>query len=241
MTIATGARPVIVPARDWGHDLPAIADAVTERTRLMFIANPNNPTGTWVNEDALRELLCSVPEDVVVVLDEAYFEYVQEADYPDGISLLDQHPNLVVTRTFSKAWGLAALRIGYGISNEEIADALNRVRQPFNANSMALAAAEAVLEDDDFLRASVTCNRDGLQQLTAGCRQLGLDYIPSAGNFLAIDVGRDAAPVYEALLRAGVIVRPVTNYGMPEHLRVTVGTAAETTRFLQALAEVLAA
>ncbi len=241
VTIATGAKPVIVPARDWGHDLPAMADAVTERTRLMFIANPNNPTGTWVGRAAVEDLLRQVPDEVIVVLDEAYFEYAGDAEYPDGVTLLDAHPNLVVTRTFSKAWGLAALRIGYGISNPQVADALNRVRQPFNANAMALAAAEAVLGDDDFLRESIACNRSGMRQLEAGCARLGLGFIPSAGNFLSIDVGRAAGPVYEALLRAGVIVRPVANYGMPAHLRVTVGTESENARFLQALEQVLAA
>ncbi len=241
VTIATGATPVIVPARDWGHDLPAMADAVTERTRLMFIANPNNPTGTWVDQNALETLLRRVPDHVIVVLDEAYCEYVEAPGYPNGVNLLAQVPNLVVTRTFSKAWGLAALRVGYGMSNPQIADALNRVRQPFNANAVALAAAEAVLSDEAFLQESIACNRDGLAQLVSGCERLGLSYIPSAGNFLCLDMGREAAPLYAQLLQAGVIVRPVANYGMPRHLRVTVGTEAENARFLQALEQVLSA
>ncbi len=241
VTLATGATPVVVPARDWGHDLVAMAAAVTPRTRVMFVANPNNPTGTWITRADLEQLLDTVPGDVIVVLDEAYFEYVQEDDYPDGTTLLSAYPNLVVTRTFSKAWGLAALRIGYGISNPQIADALNRVRQPFNANALALAAAEAVLDDHEFLEQSIRVNREGLQQLQAGCRELGLDWVPTAGNFLAVHVGREGVPLYQQLLHEGVIVRPVANYGMPDHLRVTVGTESENRRFLQALQKVLSA
>ncbi len=240
VTRVTGAQAVVVPARDWGHDLEAMADAVTEATRLVFIANPNNPTGTWVGADALRTFLDRVPERVVVVLDEAYFEYVREAGYPDGLELLSRYPNLIVTRTFSKARGLAGLRIGYGLSSPEIADLLNRVRQPFNVNSVALAAAEASLDDAAHLERSVRVNSEGLRQLADGCGRLGLEYIPSVANFLSIDTGRDdAMPVYDGLLRRGVIVRPVANYAMPRHIRVSVGLESENARFLAALEEVL--
>ena len=238
-TLAIGARPVVVPARDWGHDLEAMRVAVTPRTRLVFIANPNNPTGTWVNRTGLETFLRSLPGHVLVVLDEAYLEYVEERDYPNGIELLERYPNLVVTRTFSKIHGLAGLRVGYAVSTAEIAEYLNRVRQPFNVNNVALAAAEAALADDAHVRQSRAVNREGMRQLTEGLRQIGCTFIPSVGNFVTFDTGRPAGPVYEALLRHGVIVRPVASYGMPNHLRVTIGLAEENGRFLHALQAVL--
>jgi len=234
ITQAIGGRCVEVPARDWGHDLDGMARAVTARTRLVFVTNPNNPTGTWFGRAALRAFLERVPTRVLVVLDEAYFEYVDDPDYPDGIALLNEFPNLVVARTFSKVYGLAGLRVGYSVSSAALADLLNRVRPPFNVNSLALAAAEAALADDEHLRKTVQLNRDGMRQLTDGLRGLGLPYIPSAGNFVCVEVG-DAARVYEQLLRRGVIVRPVANYGMPRHLRITVGLREENHRFLEAL------
>ena len=238
-TLAVGARPVVVPARNWGHDLAAMQRAVTERTRLVFIANPNNPTGTWVSRDELVAFLDAIPRRVVVVLDEAYFEYVEEPSYPDGIALLARYPNLAVTRTFSKIHGLAGLRVGYAVTTAEIAEYLNRVRQPFNVNSVALAAAEAALEDEAHVERSRALNREGMRQLVEGLAALGLDHIPSVGNFVTFDVGRPAGEVYEALLRRGVIVRPVANYGMPRHLRVTIGLPEENARFLAALREVI--
>lgn len=238
-TLAIGARPVVVPARNWGHDLEAMRVAVRSRTRLVFIANPNNPTGTWVDRAALEAFLQSLPGQVLVVLDEAYFEYVDESDYPNGIELLGRYPNLVVTRTFSKVHGLAGLRVGYAVSTAEIAEYLNRVRQPFNVNSVALAAAEAALADDAHVRQSRAVNREGMRQLTEGLRQIGCRFIPSVGNFVTFDTGRSAGSVYEALLRHGVIVRPVASYGMPNHLRVTIGLADENERFLRALQAVL--
>ena len=240
VTQAAGARAVVTPARDWGHDLEAMAAALTPRTRLVFIANPNNPTGTWLRADALEHFLDSTPEHVLVVIDEAYFEYVQEPDYPDALSWLPRYPNLVLTRTFSKAHGLAGLRVGYGISRPQVADLLNRVRQPFNVNSLALAAAEAALGDAAHLQRSTALNREGMARLVAGFENLGLGYIPSVANFISVDVGRPGTEVYQALLRRGVIVRPVANYGMPRHLRVTVGLPEENARFLDALAAVLA-
>ncbi|HCP05224.1 MAG TPA: histidinol-phosphate transaminase, partial [Pseudomonas sp.] len=233
-------RAVSVPAKDWGHDLDAMAAAITPSTRVVFIANPNNPTGTWIERDALEAFLDRVPENVIVVLDEAYTEYVETDDVPNGVDYLGRYSNLLVSRTFSKAYGLAALRVGYGLSHPAIADALNRVRQPFNVNSLALAAALAALEDEAYLIESRRINRIGMQQLEEGCAALGLSWIPSRGNFLAIDLGREAAPVFQGLLREGVIVRPVANYGMPNYLRVTIGLPVENQRFLDALKQVLA-
>ena len=239
VTIAVDAKLTSIPAKDYGQDLAATLAAVNESTRCVFIANPNNPTGTWLSERAIRDFLDAVPPSVIVVLDEAYFEYVAESDYPDGIALTTDYPNLVVTRTFSKAYGLAALRVGYAVSDAGIADLMNRIRQPFNVNSLALAAASAALADQDHVRRSVTLNAEGLAYLTSECERLNLGYIPSVGNFLTIDMGRDAAPLYDALLREGVIVRPVGGYGLPNHLRVTVGLADENRRFVAALESVL--
>lgn len=234
VTQAVGANAVEVPARDWGHDLVAMQAAITARTRLIFIANPNNPTGTWLGSAALEKFLNKLPASVVVVVDEAYFEYVEDSAYPNTIAWLARFPNLICARTFSKIYGLAGLRVGYGVSSPEIADILNRVRQPFNVNSVAQAAALAALEDTAHLDKARRVNTNGMQQLVQGFEQLGLDYIPSVGNFVCVDVG-EAVPVYEQLLRAGVIVRPVANYGMPRHLRITVGLAGENQRFLDAL------
>jgi histidinol-phosphate aminotransferase len=245
VTQAVGAKAQIAPAHDgsrgprYGHDLEAMAKQVDASTRMVFIANPNNPTGTWLGRAELRGFLAGLPEHVVAVVDEAYFEYVDEADYPNALEWLVEFPRLVVTRTFSKAYALAGLRVGYAVSSAAIADLLNRVRQPFNANALALAAATAALSDKEHLRRTVELNRAGLAQLAEGFAARGLAYIPSVGNFITVDLGRPAGPVYEALLREGVIVRPVANYGMPEHLRVTVGTAEQNGIFLAALDRVL--
>lgn len=239
VTQAVGANPIQVPARNWGHDLPAMAAAVTPATRLVFIANPNNPTGTWFERAEFEAFMGSVPENVLVVLDEAYTEYVEAGEALNGFDYIERYPNLIVCRTLSKAYGLAALRVGYCISHPQVADVLNRVRQPFNVNSLALAAAVAALADDNYLTESRQLNREGMQQLEQGLRALGLQWIPSRGNFVAVDLGRDAAPIYQGLLRAGVIVRPVGGYEMPNHLRVSIGLPGENQRFLEALAQVL--
>ena len=239
VTQAVGANPIQVPARNWGHDLPAMAAAVTPATRLVFIANPNNPTGTWFERAEFEAFMASVPENVLVVLDEAYTEYVEAGEALNGFDYIERYPNLIVCRTLSKAYGLAALRVGYCISHPQVADVLNRVRQPFNVNSLALAAAVAALADDNYLTESRQLNREGMQQLEQGLRALGLQWIPSRGNFVAVDLGRDAAPIYQGLLRAGVIVRPVGGYEMPNHLRVSIGLPGENQRFLEALAQVL--
>ncbi|MFP1684494.1 histidinol-phosphate transaminase [Alloalcanivorax sp. C16-1] len=239
VTLACSARPVEVESHLFGHDLAAMAEAITERTRVVFLANPNNPTGTWFNDHALDAFLARVPERVLVVLDEAYFEYVEESHYPDGLRRLTRYPNLIVARTFSKIHGLAGLRVGYGVAHPQVADVLNRVRQPFNVNIPALAAAEAALDDVDHIENSKSENTAGLVQLAEGLAALNLEQIPSVANFVAFDCGGDAQPVYEALLREGVIVRPLGGYGMPRHLRVTAGTARDNERFLAALSKVL--
>lgn len=235
VTRAVGARAVVTPARNWGHDLDAMQRAITARTRLVFVANPNNPTGTWLGRTELEAFVAALPAHVLVVLDEAYFEYVTEPDYPDTSQWLARFPNLIVTRTFSKAYGLAGLRVGYGLSSEAVADMLNRVRQPFNVNSVALAAACAALEDSTHIARSVRVNAEGMRQVVTGLKELGLGHVPSVGNFVCVDMGRPATSTYEALLGKGVIVRPIANYGMPNHLRVTIGTREENDRFLDAL------
>jgi len=236
---AVGAKAVITPVKNWGHDLAAMRAAVNARTRVMFIANPNNPTGAWLPAAELEAFLLDLPEHVIAVVDEAYFEYVNEPAYRSMLPLVARCPNLVVMRTFSKAYGLAGLRVGYAVSSVAVADVLNRVRQPFNVNSVAIAAAAAALQDQEHVRRAVVMNRDGMRQITQGVVQLGLGFIPSAGNFVCIDFGRLALPLYDKLLREGVIVRPVANYGMPNHLRVTIGLPEENQRFLDALKNIL--
>jgi histidinol-phosphate aminotransferase len=237
---AAGGDLVRVPSRDYGHDLQAMADAIDARTRIVYVANPNNPTGTQVDRASFSAFMARVPADVVVVLDEAYFEYADEHARPDGVALLAEHPNLVVTRTFSKIHGLAALRLGYSVSAPEIADLLNRLRQPFNVNTLAQAAALAALDDEAYVRESRRLNAEGLEQLGAALDARGLSWIPTAANFLTVQVG-SAARIYDALLREGVIVRPLAGYGMHEHLRVTVGLPEENARFIAALDRVRAA
>ena len=234
-----GAKAIQTPASNWGHDLDAMLAAVEANTRLIFIANPNNPTGTWLGHEQVRRFMQQVPYDVIVVLDEAYAEYIHDVDYADGLALQKEFANLVVTRTFSKAYGLAGLRVGYSIATEEITDILNRVREPFNVNSLAQVAAVAALADDDYLRRGIELNDRGRQQLEQGLRTQGLSFIPSQGNFIAFDTGSDALAVYQKLLAKGVIVRPVEAYGMPGYLRVSIGLEQENTAFLEALAEVL--
>jgi len=238
-TQARGARSIIVPARNYGHDLEAMAKAIDDETYIAWVANPNNPTGTFARHEEVEAFLKRVPERVLVVLDEAYNEYLPPELRSDSVKLVKRHPNLVVTRTFSKAYGLAGLRVGYALAHASVADVMNRVRQPFNVNSIALAAARAALEDMEFVARSYAENLQGLKRLEEGARALGLEYIPSYGNFLTIRVGK-AAEIYKRLLRRGVIVRPVGGgYGLPEHLRVTVGTPEENERFLAALASSL--
>jgi len=236
---AVGAKVREIPAKNYGHDLAAMAAAVNGKTRLVFIANPNNPTGTLLSVQDVERFIAGLPSTVICVLDEAYYEFVLPTLRSDTLAWPLRYPNLIVTRTFSKAYGLAGLRIGYGISSLEVADLLNRVRQPFNSNLLALVAAEAALADDDYLARSVDCNNQGMLQLIAAFENLGLTWIPSSGNFVAVDLKRDAGPVYQALLGKGVIVRPIANYQMPNHLRISIGTERENQVFISALGEVL--
>lgn len=235
------ANPPDHRSMPYGHNLPNLAAKIDDKTRVVFIANPNNPTGTWLGKEDLHRFLSSVPQDVIVVVDEAYTEYVTDPAFPNALAWLGEFPNLIVTRTFSKIYGLAGLRVGYAASSPEIADILNRVRQPFNVNSLALAAAEAALDDEDFIQQSVATNTAGLQQWFAACAENGWDYIPTVGNFITVDMKRPAAPLYDALLREGVIVRPIGGYGLPQHLRITIGTEVQNTRCINALKKVLSA
>ncbi|MEE9494080.1 MAG: histidinol-phosphate transaminase [Gammaproteobacteria bacterium] len=245
VTQAIGAKACVAAAHDghdgpaWGHDLKAMAALVTDATRVVFVANPNNPTGTWLASNMLRNFIENLPTHLIIVIDEAYFEYIDEADYPNTLDWISEFPNLLVTRTFSKAYGLAGLRVGYGICQPEMADLLNRVRQPFNVNQPALVAAAAALADDAHLHKSVSLNRASLRMLEQSFEQLGLDYIPSVGNFIAVNVGQDAAQIYADLLREGVIVRPVNNYDMPEYLRISTGNEWQNKRFIEALTKVI--
>ncbi|WP_349609608.1 histidinol-phosphate transaminase [Cupriavidus sp. DF5525] len=238
-----GARAIEVPARDYGHDLGAMAAAIAPDTRLVFIANPNNPTGTFVPAAQIEAFLQQVPAHVVVVLDEAYNEYLDADQQYDSVAWVRRYPNLLVSRTFSKAYGLAGLRVGYAVAQPELADLLNRVRQPFNVNSVAQAAAVAALGDSEFLRRSAELNRAGKAQLTEAFDRLGLEYVPSSGNFVLVRVGDDdgaGARVNLALLKQGVIVRPVGNYNLPRWLRVTIGLPEENAAFVAALERALA-
>lgn len=238
-SMSVGADLIQVPAKEYGHDLPAMLAAVRADTKVIWIANPNNPTGTFIPYPELHAFMKAVPSHVVVVIDEAYNEYLAPKDRGDIAEWLPEFPNLVVTRTFSKIFGLAGLRIGYALTSSEIADLMNRVRQPFNCNNLALAGAIAALDDVDFVARSYLVNCEGLKQITAGLQLLGLSYIEPHGNFVTFKVGA-AAAVNEKLLSMGVIVRPIGGYGMPEWLRVTVGTEQENARFLAALKEAIA-
>lgn len=235
VTQAIGAKGVSVPAKDYGHDLDAMATAINERTKMVFIANPNNPTGTFLSTAEIKAFLDKVPEHVIVVLDEAYYEYVPEADRAPSVEWLQRYPNLVVSRTFSKAYGLAGLRAGYAVSSADIANLLNRIRQPFNVNSLSLKAAEVVLDDHDYLQRAIEVNAQGMQQLVEFCRSEGFNFIPSHGNFLTIEVGANAADIYQRLLHEGVIVRPVAGYELPNHLRVSIGLPEENQAFIDAM------
>jgi histidinol-phosphate aminotransferase len=237
VTQAVGAKGIVVPAKDYAHNLEGFLKAITPKTKLIFIANPNNPTGTLIKKGALKAFLDAVPSHVLVLLDEAYDEYLNEADKSEAISWLAQYPNLIISRTFSKAYGLAGLRVGFGLMQPEVADIMNRVRQPFNVNSIAQAAAIASLADDDFVARSYAANQAGMAQLTQGLRKLGLEYIPSFGNFVSFKI-KNAAQVNQQLLQKGVIVRPVANYDMPDYLRVSVGLFSENARFLSVLEDI---
>ena len=234
VTQAINAEAIEVPAKGFSHDLDAMAKAVKANTKLIFIANPNNPTGTWFEEAEFDAFMQKIPANVIVVLDEAYVEY-----YPENfnsLKFLAQYPNLIISRTMSKCYGLAALRVGFALASAEVTDFLNRIRQPFNVNHLAMVAAVAALKDGVFIEKSREVNKAGMAQLEAGFEQLGLNYVPSRANFILVDIQADPAQTFNALLKEGVIVRPV---GIANHLRVSIGTEAENAKFLVALAKVL--
>ena len=237
-TLSTGAELISTPAKNYGHDLNAMRAAIRPDTRIVWIANPNNPTGNFLPYPEVRAFLETVPPDVVIVLDEAYNDYLAPAERVDTAAWIKDFPNLVVTRTFSKIFGLAGLRVGYAIASAEVADLMNRVRQPFNVNNLAIAAAVAALDDHQFVAESYELNRRGMEQLLAGLKRHGLEHIPSRGNFVTFKV-IGAAEVNQKLLRQGVIVRPIAGYGLPDWLRVTIGTEPDNARFLEALEKAL--
>lgn len=241
-TQAVGARAIVVPAKDFGHDLQAMAAAIAPDTRLVFVANPNNPTGTFIDGEQIAAFLKNVPPQVVVVLDEAYTEYLPAEKRYNALGWVREYPNLIISRTFSKAYGLAGLRVGFGIAQPALTDLLNRIRQPFNVNSLAQAAAVAVLNDEAYLQESARINADGYRQLTDAFAQMDIEYVPSYGNFVLFRAGTDdgaGARVNLALLKQGIIVRPVGNYGLPQWLRVSIGLPQENAAFIAALKAVL--
>ncbi|MCZ6486902.1 MAG: histidinol-phosphate transaminase [Gammaproteobacteria bacterium] len=238
---ACGAKARVAPAlpedaeQAYGHDLSAMLALISENTRVIFIANPNNPTGTWLKRTELKDFIDAVPGHIAVIVDEAYFEYVDENDYPDALQWLGEFPNLIVTRTFSKIYGLAGLRVGYAISSAEVNDLLNRLRQPFNANTLALAAAIASLADQEFVKASLGNNQKGLRQLADYFDSKNISYIPSVANFLSVKFGRQSEDIYANLLQQGIIVRPLGNYNLPEYLRITIGTEQQLASLMEKL------
>ena len=242
-TQGVGARAIVVPALEYGHDLPAMARAIDVDTRLVFIANPNNPTGTFVSAAQIEAFLKAVPAHVVVVLDEAYNEFLAPEHQYESTAWVKQFPNLMVSRTFSKAYGLAGLRVGFAIAQPAVTDLMNRLRQPFNVNSLAQAAAIAALNDTQFLALGARNNAAGYAQMVAAFTELGLEFVPSYGNFVLVRVGHDdgaGARVNLSLLKQGVIVRPVGNYGLPQWLRISIGLPHENVAFIAALKRALA-
>ncbi|WP_127470875.1 histidinol-phosphate transaminase [Thiomicrorhabdus aquaedulcis] len=234
-----GATGVEVTAKNWGHDLDAMANAITAKTKVVYLANPNNPTGTLFNRQAWEAFISRVPAHVIVVLDEAYVEYAQAAvnaqDYLNGMAYINAHPNVLVSRTFSKAYGLASLRVGYMAGTPEIIGYLNQLRAPFNINQLAQVAAVAALKDAEFVQKGVALNQQGMQQIITALNELNIESIASVANFLCINLGEKAAKINQMLLQKGVIVRPVANYGLTQFLRVSIGTHAENAHFIEAL------
>jgi histidinol-phosphate aminotransferase len=235
VSLSTGATPVMVPSNRWGNDLQKILEAINAKTKIIFLANPNNPTGTWFDSAEFDQFIQAVPQRVIIVLDEAYFEYSNNMDLPNGLDYLDKYSNLIVTRTFSKAYGLAALRIGYAISHPDVAGLLNRVRQPFNVNRLGLIAAHVALDQVDHLDKTVELTKQGMRQWLDGLARIGLSYIPSRGNFLCVNVG-DGVATAKTLAEHNIMVCPLANYSMPEFIRVSIGTEGENRTVLDILA-----
>ncbi len=235
---AVGANGITVPAKNYAHDLAAMLQAITPATRMVFIANPNNPTGTLSDPTELLDFIQQVPQSIIVVIDEAYVEYLPKTKKTNSFGWLEKHPNLIITRTFSKAYGLAGTRVGFGVAHSEVANLINRIRQPFNVNEIALAAAQAALKDTEFVKRAYALNCAGMQQITKGLDQLDINYIPSHGNFVSFEIEgeqQNTLMVFQNLLKQGVIVRPLGNYEMPRHLRVTIGLESENRKFLKSL------
>lgn len=228
----------VAPATNYGHDVDHILNQIDDKTRIVFIVNPNNPTGTYTRKDDFERLIKNIPENILIVVDEAYSEYITADDYPNALNYVNDYPNMIISRTFSKAYGLAGLRVGFSVSSPEIADLLNRARLPFNLNNIAAKAASVALSDQEHIKNTLDVNTKGLKQLETGLQQLNIDYIPSLGNFITLDVGH-AVETYNMLLKEGVIVRPLHAYDMPRHIRVTVGTETDNKRFLESLQNII--
>jgi len=242
-TQVVGATAIEVPAKDWGHDLSAMLSAITDKTKIIYIANPNNPTGTFFTKQQWVDFIQAVPERVIVVLDEAYLEYAKSfldtEQYFDGIDSIEHYKNLLVSRTFSKAYGLASLRIGYMVGHQETIQYINQMREPFNVNHYAQVAAQAAIQDQSFVEEVVLLNQQGMRQITEAMDEQNIGYISSIGNFVCIDLGDNALQYNQKLLEEGVIVRPLANYGMANYLRVSIGTQVENQYFIDALKRVL--
>ena len=226
------ATEIIVPSIQYRHNVVETISKINKSTKMIFVVNPNNPTGTYISHDELTYLLERIPPHIIVVIDEAYHEYVEKPDYPKSVQLLNKYPNLVISRTFSKVFGLAGMRLGYLITNPAISDLLHRSRLPFNVNSCAVEAGIAALSDYEFLANTKKANREGMLQLTSGFDDFGIEYIPSVANFITINTKQDATLVYNKLLQQGIIVRPLAPYNMPEFLRITIGTYEDNERLL---------
>ena len=234
---ASGAEAIKVEAKNWGHDLEAMADSIQENTKVIFIASPNNPTGTVLSLEDIEKFLSKIPDNIIVLIDQAYFEYIEKEEFKIPFMLVEKYKNLIISRSFSKAHGLAAFRLGFSISSEEIADYLNRVRQPFNANSLALAAGIEAIEDQDHISKSVKLNKLGLKKVKAKFNDLGFEYIDSYGNFISFDSKNDSDQSFDFFLRKGIILRSLKVYEMPKHLRVSIGTEEEMQKFSKILEE----
>lgn len=233
--LETGANPVIIPLKDYTHDLEAMKNSITDKTKIIWICNPNNPTGTIITAKEQEEFIKAVPSNIVIVLDEAYYEFAQGGDYPESVPLLEKYPNVIVLRTFSKAFGLASLRVGYGMASEEIVSYLNRVRPPFNVNTLAQIAAIAALEDKDFIDEVLKVNKAGLEMLYAAFEKLGLKYVKSHANFVWVETPLSSGEMFQKLLHKGVIIRPF----MGNWIRITVGTKEQNEMLIKAMAELL--
>ncbi|GJM16927.1 MAG: histidinol-phosphate aminotransferase [Thermodesulfobacteriota bacterium] len=239
VTQAVGAKAVISPMPDYTHNLRDMHSRITKKTKIIFIANPNNPTGTMVGQDEFEWFIENVPEDILVLVDEAYFEYVDDEDYPNSLEYHDNGKSIITVRTFSKIYGLAGLRLGYGIAHEDIISNMQRVRHPFNSNSLSQIGAIAALDDAEHIERTKTINREGLHYVTQELEKLNIPYAPSYTNFVLIDLGEDPMATYNELLKEGVIVRPVMGYGLKTHLRVTIGTQEENEKFVNGIKKVL--